>query len=62
MDLLDKKTDIELSQSIVAELAKAQNEISCARRDIDKAQSRISFALALENTLMNRHKDKADES
>lgn len=56
MDLLDKKTDIELSQSIVAELAKAQNEISCARRDLDKAQSRISFALALENTLMNRHK------
>lgn len=58
MDLLDKKTNTELSQSIVAELAKAQNEISCARRDIDKAQSRISFALALENTLMKRHKDE----
>jgi hypothetical protein len=58
MDLLDKKTNEELSQSIVAELAKAQNEISCARRDLDKAQSRISFALALENLLMKRHKDK----
>jgi hypothetical protein len=58
MDLLDKKSDIELSQSVIAELAKAQNELSCARRDIEKANSRISFALALQHKMMNRHKDK----
>lgn len=58
MDVLENKTDEELGQSIVAELAKAQNEISCARRDISKASNRIAFALALQNSVMNRKKDQ----
>lgn len=58
MGVIDDKTDIELGQSIVAELAKAQNEISCAKRDLEKASNRITFSLALQNTLINRQKDK----
>lgn len=58
MDVLDNKTDRELGQSIIAELAKAQNEISCARRDLEKASNRIAFALALQNSMINRNKDE----
>jgi len=57
MDLLDKKTDSELLQSVIAELAKAKNELSCAKADIDKINSRLSFLLVATNTLINRQKD-----
>jgi hypothetical protein len=54
MDILDSKTDKELLQSLVAEIAKTSNEIKCARGDIDKAQSRIKFLLVLAHELINR--------
>lgn len=54
MDILDQKTDKELLQSLVAEIAKTTNEIKCARGDIDKAQGRIKFLLVLAHTLINR--------
>lgn len=57
MDILDKKTDKELLQSLIAEVAKAQNEIRCAKADIEKAQSRIRFLLVLSHTLINRQGD-----
>jgi hypothetical protein len=57
MDLLDNKTTKELLLSMVGELAKAQNEMRCANRDVDKANKRISFCLAVINALQNRHKD-----
>ena len=57
MDILQNKTDLELSQSILAETAKATNELKCARNDIEKAQSRLSFVIALTNELINRKKD-----
>lgn len=57
MDILDSKTDQQLLQSLIAEIAKATNEIRCARGDIDKAQGRIKFLLVLTNTLIERHKD-----
>jgi len=57
MDILDDKTDKELIKSLIAELAKAKNEIACARADIDKAKSRINFLLVLANTLINRQGD-----
>jgi len=57
MDILDTKTDEELLASILAELAKAKNELACALRDIDKANGRIGFLLMLTNTLINRQKD-----
>lgn len=53
-DLLDTKTDTELLQSIIAESAKANNEIACAKRDIEKAQRRLNFLIVLANKLIDR--------
>lgn len=57
MDILDQKTDRELEQSLLAEVAKASNEIKCARNDLEKATQRISFLLVVINKLINRQKD-----
>jgi hypothetical protein len=57
MNILDQKTDKELEQSLLAEVAKASNEIKCARQDLDKATSRLGFLLVVVNELINRQKD-----
>jgi hypothetical protein len=57
MDMLDQKTDNELLKSLLGELAKAKNELACARGDIDKITSRLSFLLVVTNTLINRQGD-----
>jgi hypothetical protein len=57
MDIIDTKTTEELHRSIIAELAKARNELSCARGDLDKANNRISFLLAIVNSLIQRQHD-----
>lgn len=57
MDVVDKKTDQELLASLLAEVAKASNEIKCAQADLAKAQSRLSFVLVLTNTLIKRQGD-----
>ena len=56
MDILDTKSDDELLRSLLAELAKSRNELSCAKGDIDKISSRITFLLAVVNTLIQRKK------
>ena len=57
MDILDRKTDKELLQSVVAEIAKANNEIKCAQRDLTKSQSRLNFLVVVANKLIERQKD-----
>jgi len=57
MNILDQKTDKELEQSMLAEVAKASSELRCARQDLEKATNRLSFVLVLANTLINRTKD-----
>ena len=57
MDILDSKSDKELLQSLLAETAKARNELSCAKRDLDKAQSRLNFLIVLANEMINREND-----
>ena len=57
MDLLDQKTDKELIRSLLGELAKANNELKCAKQDIEKVTGRISFLLVLTNNLINRQGD-----
>lgn len=57
MDILNTKTDAELLRSLLGELAKASNELRCAKGDLDKATSRMSFLLVLINTLIERQKD-----
>jgi len=58
MDVLDTKTDQELAQSVLAEVAKARNEIQCAQNDIRKAQNRLSFLVVVANHLINRTGDQ----
>ena len=57
MDLLQSKSDKELQQSLLAEIAKANKEIKDAQGDIKKAQSRLGFTVAVLNELINRGKD-----
>jgi hypothetical protein len=57
MDILDTKTTQELNQSLVVELAKATAELRCAKDDLAKVSSRLSFVLAVANTMINRQKD-----
>ena len=57
MDILRQKTDQEILASILAEIAKSTNEIRCASGDIQKANSRMTFAIAALTELMDRKKD-----
>lgn len=54
MDILDSKSDEELLKTIVGEIAKAGNEIKCARADLDKAANRQKFLLVLAHKLIER--------
>lgn len=57
MDVLKNKSDQEILESILAEIAKSTNEIRCASGDIAKANGRMTFAIAAINHLINRKKD-----
>lgn len=57
MDVIDSKSDKQLLESLIAEVAKASNEIKCARGDIEKAQSRIRFINMVLHTLIDRQGD-----
>lgn len=57
MSLIDQKTDLELAQSMLAEIAKSRNEIQSAEADIKKAKSRLNFLIVLSNELINRKGD-----
>lgn len=58
MDVLDKKTDNDLLRSLLAEVAKANNELNCASTDLKKARNRLSFLVVLTNKLIERDEDK----
>mgnify|MGYP000582980567 CR=1 FL=1 len=57
MDLLDTKTDDELLRSLLAEIAKAKNEINCAQTDIKKATNRLNFLIVVANKMIERNGD-----
>lgn len=54
MDILNDKTDLELLRSTLAELAKSKAELQCARNDLEKMNSRLSFSIVLMNRLIER--------
>ena len=58
MNVLDSKTDDELLKSLLAEVAKSNNELACAQADIKKAKNRQNFLIVLANTLIDRQKDQ----
>lgn len=55
--IFDDKTDKELLESLLAETAKASNEMKCAQRDINKATGRLQFAVMAINNMINRRED-----
>jgi hypothetical protein len=61
MQILNSKSTSELLRSLLAEAAKARNELTCAEADIKKAQGRIGFLLVLTNELIDRQKDSQNE-
>lgn len=54
MEVLQTKTQEDILKSLIAEAAKASNEIKCAQRDLEQAQNRLSFILVLSNEMINR--------
>lgn len=54
MQIWENKTITEIIKSMEMEIAKAQNELRCAERDIRKAQSRIAFTLSAIHNLNDR--------
>lgn len=54
MDILKDRKTSELHKSLLAEIAKSQNEINQGLADIRKAQSRINFLIVLSNELIQR--------
>ncbi len=53
MQIWDKHSIPEILKSLEGEVAKAQNELTCAKRDIEKAQGRIQFCLSAVIHLTN---------
>ena len=58
MEVIDSKTTNQLLLSLLAEVAKATNELRCAQADVTKAQSRLQFALVLLNKMIERQEIK----
>jgi len=53
-DIIDSKSDKDILKSMLAELAKSKAELQCARNDLEKVNSRISFNIVLVNRLIQR--------
>ena len=60
MKIWNDHTRLEILVSIEAEMAKAQNEIKCAYRDVDKASNRVAFVNSAVHNLKQRLADDKD--
>jgi len=56
--MFEDKTTEELYFSIVAETAKAINELKCARGDLNQADIRLKFVLAAIHHLQQRSEEQ----
>ncbi len=54
MKIWDNHSTEEILKSIEQEVAKAQNEVTCASKDIDKAKKRIAFSLTAIHNLKKK--------
>ena len=59
MNVLDHKSDKELTQSLIGEIAKAKNEIACAEADIKKAKKQAKQQKKAEKKAKKKSKKKA---
>ena len=55
---LQRYTEPELLRSLEAEIAKSLGEIKCAQGDLEKANSRLRFALAVLHTMKDRKEER----
>ena len=55
--IFDEHSLLDLLRSLEGEVAKSQNEILCAQADLEKAQNRQKFILALIHHLKQRYGD-----
>lgn len=58
MDVVDSKSSEELARSMLAEVAKASAELRCAQGDVNKAQTRLQFCIAVINSMIQRQEIK----
>lgn len=54
-------TTKQIIDTLLAECAKSLNEVRHAKDDLDKADSRLSFILAMIHNLRERDADKKDQ-
>jgi len=54
MEIWDRNTTKDILKSLETELAKAVNEVNCAKRDVTKASNRVTFCLTGLHELKNR--------
>ena len=53
-EIWNRNTTKDIVQSLETELAKAQNELNCAKGDAQKASNRIAFVLSAVHELKKR--------
>ena len=54
MQIWERNTTKDILKSLESELAKAVNEVNCAKKDVDKASRRVAFCLTGLHELKNR--------
>lgn len=54
MEIWTRNTTKDILKSLESELAKAVNELNCAKRDVAKASSRVTFCLTGLHELKHR--------
>lgn len=54
MEIWDRNTTKDILKSLESELAKAINELNCAKRDVNKSSNRVSFCLTALHELKHR--------
>jgi hypothetical protein len=54
MQIWEQNTTKDILKSLESELAKAQNELNCALRDLNKVSNRLSFTLTGLHELKKR--------
>jgi hypothetical protein len=57
LKMFENVSDEQMLRSMLAETAKANNEIRCAQADLDKAKNRLGFLVMLTNKLIDRKKE-----
>ena len=55
MQIWNRHSQAEVLKSMETEIAKAQNELKCALKDVEKASGRIAFCLSAVHNLKERH-------